>query len=420
MAITIAEFIIFALLADWIFKKFKIPGLVGMLLIGVVMGPFVLDIVSPTTLAISSDLRLIALIVILLSAGLELSKNALKRVGTSALLLASIPPLFEGVAVTLCGPSLLGLTYMESAILGAILSAVSLAVVVPMMIKFISEKKGTEKGLPTMNLAASSLNTVFSIVAYSILIGLYAGNQTSMTWKIAGIPISIILGFIIGAIIGLLLCYLFKHFNPRATKRAMTLIAISILLTEAEHIMENIIPFSALIAVMTTGFIILEKQEHSAHEISLKMGKIWLFAQILLYVLVGTQVDIYVALKAGICGTILIIIGLIARSAGTYLCIIKNNLTMNERHFLVVSQIPKATVQAAIGGAPLILMKTKGMDTTPGNIILAVAVLSILVTAPTGAWLISTLGEKVLKHDTKPGDPPSLTAIKESNDDSTL
>jgi NhaP-type Na+/H+ or K+/H+ antiporter len=417
MAVTIAEFILLALLADWIFKKLKIPGLVGMLLIGVLMGPFVLNIVSPTTLAISSDLRLIALIVILLSAGLELSKDALKRVGTSAVLLAAVPPIFEGVAVTLCGPSLLGLTYMESAILGAILSAVSLAVVVPMMIKFISEKKGTEKGLPTMNLAASSLNTVFSIVAYTILIGLYVGSKVSMTWKLIGIPISIILGILAGTIIGLFLCILFKKFNPRATKRAMVVIGISILLTQVEQVMQNIIPFSALIAVMTTGFIILEKQEHAAHEISLKMGKIWLFAQILLYVLVGTQVDIYVALKAGITGTILIIIGLIARSLGTYICTLKNDLTMNERHFLVVSQIPKATVQAAIGGAPLILMKAKGMDTTPGNIILAVAVLSILITAPTGAWLISVLGEKVLKKDTSESDPSSLTAIKESHDD---
>ena len=417
MAVTIAEFILLALLADWIFKNLKIPGLVGMLLIGVLMGPFVLNIVSPTTLAISSDLRLIALIVILLSAGLELSKDALKRVGTSAVLLAAVPPIFEGVAVTLCGPSLLGLTYMESAILGAILSAVSLAVVVPMMIKFISEKKGTEKGLPTMNLAASSLNTVFSIVAYTILIGLYVGSKVSMTWKLIGIPISIILGILAGTIIGLFLCILFKKFNPRATKRAMVVIGISILLTQVEQVMQNIIPFSALIAVMTTGFIILEKQEHAAHEISLKMGKIWLFAQILLYVLVGTQVDIYVALKAGITGTILIIIGLIARSLGTYICTLKNDLTMNERHFLVVSQIPKATVQAAIGGAPLILMKAKGMDTTPGNIILAVAVLSILITAPTGAWLISVLGEKVLKKDTSESDPSSLTAIKESHDD---
>ena len=388
-----------------------------MLLVGVLMGPFVLNIVSDTTLAVSSDLRLIALIVILLSAGLELSKEALKRVGLSAVLLASIPPIFEGVAVTLCAPSMLGLTYLESAILGAILSAVSLAVVVPMMIKFISEKKGTEKSLPTMNLAASSLNTVFSIVAYSILIGVYAGSKISMTWKLLGIPISITLGIIAGGIIGTVLCYIFKKFNPRATKRAMIIIGISILLTQLEHITENIVPFSALIAVMTTGFIILETQEHAAHEISLKMGKIWLFAQILLYIMVGTQVDIHVALKAGLMGTLLIIIGIIARCAGTYLCILKNDLTMNERHFLAVSQIPKATVQAAIGGAPLIVMQAKGMDTTPGNIILAIAVLSILITAPTGAWMISIIGEKVLKKDTSDIDPPSLTAIRESNEE---
>ena len=416
MAITIAEFLLLGLLADWLLKRFKIPGLVGMLLVGVLLGPFVLNMVSPTTLAISSDLRLIALIVILLSAGLELSKEALKRVGLSAVLLASIPPLFEGIAVTACGPALLGLTYLESAILGAILSAVSLAVVVPMMIHFISSKKGTEKGLPTMNLAASSLNTVFSIVAYSILIGIYSGTKISMTKKLIGIPVSIITGVSAGLLIGLLLCYIFKKFNPRATKRAMIVIGISILLTHVEHIAENILPFSGLLAVMTIGFIILEKQEHIAHEISLKMGKIWLFAQILLYVLVGTQVDIYVAVKAGLMGTLLIFIGLIARCAGTYLCVLKNDLTMNEKHFLAVSQIPKATVQAAIGGAPLLVMQTKGMDTTPGNIILAVAVLSILITAPTGAWMISIVGEKVLKKDTSESEPLSLKAIKESSE----
>ncbi len=408
MAITIAEFILLGLLADWIFKKCKIPGLVGMLLIGVLLGPFVLNMVSPSTLAISSDLRLIALIVILLSAGLELSKKALKRVGMSAVLLASIPPIFEGLAVTACGPYLLGLTYMESAILGSILSAVSLAVVVPMMIHFISEKKGTKKGLPTMNLAASSLNTVFSIVAYSILIGMYAGAKISMTKKLLGIPISITLGVAVGLGIGVLLCYIFKKFNPRATKRAMMVIGISILLTHIEYITENIVPFSGLIAVMTIGFIILEKQEHIAHEISLKMRKIWIFAQILLYVLVGTQVDISVAFKAGLMGTLLIVIGLIARCAATYICILKNDLTMNERHFLAVSQIPKATVQAAIGGAPLLIMQAKGMDTTPGNIILAVAVLSILITAPTGAWLIAIIGEKALKIETSDTDQPSL------------
>jgi len=397
MAVSLAELIITCLFIDWVFKKIKIPGLVGMLLIGIAFGPYILGIIDKNLLAVSADLRLIALIVILLRAGFELSKDTLSKVGVMALLLSFVPASFEIAVITLLGPVFLGLTVMESAILGAILGAVSPAVVVPLMIGFIEERRGAKKGIPTLLLAASSIDDVFVIVVYSILIGIYVGHKVSILWELAGIPISIVLGIVIGLISGWLLYKLFGRYNPRATKRVLIILGVSILLVRAEHLLENIVPFSALIAVMSIGFIILEKREHYAHELSAKLGKIWIFAEMLLFTLVGTQVNIDVALKAGLSGVALISIGLIGRSIGTYLCLLGSNLNFKERFFVVIAYLPKATVQAAIGAAPLAAMKFAGMDTAPGDIILTVAVLSILYTAPVGAWAISLVGKKVLE-----------------------
>ena len=399
MAASLAEILILSLLIDWLFRKIKIPGLVGMLLLGILFGPYVLNFMSKDLMQISADLRMIALIVILLRAGLEMSKDVLHKVGKQALLLSFIPATFEGVAITLLAPLFLKLTYMESAMLGAILAAVSPAVVVPLMIQFIEEKKGTKKGIPTLVLAASSVDDIFVIVVYSILIGIYTGSNVNIYWKLLGIPISIILGIGVGLIVGWLLYKLFKKYNPRATKRMLILLSISILLVRVEHSLEHILQFSALLAVMSMGFIILEKRQDYAHELSAKLSKLWIFAEIILFTMVGAQVNIKVALKSGINGAILIFLALIARSIGTYLCLIGSHLNLKERIFVVISYIPKATVQAAIGSAPLIAMKFAGMDTRPGEIILAMAVLSILLTAPVGAWAITLYGNKVLEQE---------------------
>ncbi len=399
MAASLAEILILSLLIDWLFRKIKIPGLVGMLMLGILFGPYVLNFMSKDLMQISADLRMIALIVILLRAGLEMSKDVLHRVGKQALLLSFIPAIFEGVAITLLAPLFLKLTYMESAMLGAILAAVSPAVVVPLMIQFIEEKKGTKKGIPTLVLAASSVDDIFVIVVYSILIGIYTGSNVNIYWKLLGIPISIILGIGVGLIVGWLLYKLFKKYNPRATKRMLILLSISILLVRVEHSLEHILQFSALLAVMSMGFIILEKRQDYAHELSAKLSKLWIFAEIILFTMVGAQVNIKVALKSGINGAILIFLALIARSIGTYLCLIGSHLNLKERIFVVISYIPKATVQAAIGSAPLIAMKFAGMDTRPGEIILAMAVLSILLTAPVGAWAITLYGNKVLEQE---------------------
>jgi len=405
MAVSLAELILLSLLVDWLFRKIKVPGLVGMLCVGIVIGPYVLGLLKPSILTVSSDLRMIALIVILLRAGFELSKDTLRKVGLQAALLSCVPAIFEGLAVMLLGPRLLGLSYMESAILGAVLAAVSPAVVVPLMIDFIDRKKGTEKGIPTLVLAASSIDDVFVIVVYSVLIGFYTGAKINVAWKLVGIPISIVSGIVTGLVCGFVLYRLFDLFNPRATKRLLTILGISVVLVALEPVLGSFVPFAALVAVMAIGAIVLEKNEHMAHEISSKLAKVWVFAEILLFTLVGAQVDIHVAWKAGAAGSALILLALIARSIGTYLCLIGSPFNLAERMFIVISYIPKATVQAAIGGAPLLAMKAAGMDTGPGQIILAIAVLSILLTAPAGAWAISTVGNYVLKQQREMSEP---------------
>ncbi|NLG36112.1 MAG: CBS domain-containing protein [Lentisphaerae bacterium] len=405
MALALAELIILGLLVDYIFRKMHIPGLVGMMLTGVLLGPFVLSLLDPGLLAFSTDMRMIALIVILLRAGFELHKDTLRRVGLQALLLSFVPATLEALAVMALGPRLLGLTRLESAILGTVLGAVSPAVVVPMMLDFAARRKGTDQGIPTLVIAASSIDDVFVIVVFSTLLGLYTGSPGNLLWKLTGIPVSIVSGILTGLAFGWILYRLFRRFNPRATKRLLTILGVSIVLVGMETRIESVLPFAALLAVMAIGFIILEKNEHMAHEISGKLSKVWVFAQILLFTLVGAQVDIHVAWQAGLAGSTLIGLALLARSAGTWLCLLGSRLSPAERFFVVIAYLPKATVQAAIGGAPLVALRAAGMPEGPGEIILAAAVLSILLTAAPGAWLIAWAGNRFLK--TEPLGPAS-------------
>ena len=414
MAVSIAEIILLGLLADWVFRKLRMPGLLGMLLLGVLAGPYVFDLLAPDFLAASSDLRMIALIIILLRAGFELSRKVLNRVGRQTLLLAFVPGVLEGSTIALIGPHLLPLTYLESAMLGFIVAAVSPAVVVPMMIGFIKRRMGAKKGIPTMVLAAASLDDVVAIVIFSALLGIYTGTSENVLFKLAGIPLSIIAGVGLGLLVGGLLLKLFDRFNPRATKRTMVVIGFSILLVRFEHLLAEFgLPFAALLAVMAMGFIILEKREHVAHEISSKLGKLWVFASIILFVLVGAQVDISLVWETGLAGLVLIVCGLVARSGGVLLSLVGSSLGWPERLFVVVSYWPKATVQAAMGAVPLLAMQVAGMQTAPGNVILAVAVMSIVFTAPLGAILIARVGEKVLEPAPE-SSHSALDALSES------
>ncbi len=397
MAFSIAEMILLGLLADWLFRKLRMPGLLGMLLLGVLFGPYVLNWMEPGFLETSSDLRMIALVVILLRAGFELSREALNKVGLQALLLSFVPGIMEGSAIAFLGPLFLPLTHMESALLGFVITAVSPAVVVPMMIGFIERRMGAKKGIPTMVIAASSLDNVIAIVILSILLGFYVGTTQSLAMTVAGIPISMLTGIGTGLLIGWLLLKIFERFNPRATKRMLVVLGISILLMHLQQLLKGIVPFVALLAVMAMGFIILEKREHMAHEISSKLGKLWVFASIMLFTLVGAQVDVSLALDTGLAGLGLVACGLVARSAGVLLALIGSPLSRAERLFTMVSFWPKATVQAAMGAVPLAAMQAAGMPTAPGSIILAMAVMSIVFTAPLGAVAIKLVGERVLE-----------------------
>ena len=401
MALSLALIILLCLLAEKICSRIGLPPLVGMVAVGVLLGPAVLDVLDPTIMGASADLRLIALIVILLRSGFNLSKKSLKQVGKHALLLGFVPATCEALLIFSLAPLLLGISSMEAAILGSILAAVSPAVVVPPMIQFIEERRGEKKSIPAMVLAGASLDDVTVIVAYSILIGVYSGKQGAIGWQIASIPLSIITGIAVGILVGLSLIILFDRVKPRATKKTLIVLALSIMLVSVGTVLQGWkIPFAALIGVMTIGFVILVKREKVAHEIASKLGKIWIFAQILLFALVGSQVQIGAALDAGLKGLVLICIALLARSIGTYLCTIGSNLNQKERLFVVLSYLPKATVQAAIGSAPLLVMQANGMPTRPGEIILAMAVMSILVTAPLASFAITWGGRVLLVQET--------------------
>ena len=397
MAVSLAEIILLSLLADWVLRRFRIPGLIGMLLVGVVLGPYVLGYLDPELMAIAPDLRLIALIVILLRVGFELSRETLHRVGGRVLLLAFIPATCEGLAITLAGPRLLGLTLLESAILGSVLAAVSPAVVVPAMIRFIKERRGAARDIPTMVMAAASVDDIYVIVAHSVVMGLYTGHEVNITWQVLGVPVSLLLGGVVGGVLGVCLYRLFDRFNPRATKRMLVVIALALMLVRIQRALSGYVPFAALVSAMAIGFVILEKREHMAHELSAKLAKLWVFAEIILFAMVGAEVNVGVVWQAGLVGMAIIGLGLLARGAGVLMSLAGSNLNPGERLFVLVAYSPKATVQAAIGSAPLIAMRAAGMDTGPGEIILAVAVLSIVLTAPAGAWAIAALGNRVLR-----------------------
>ena len=400
MALSLALIILLCLVSEWLFTRLGLPPLVGMIGIGVLFGPSILNLIHPSLLNVSSDLRLMALIIILLRSGFKLSKGSLHKVGRHALLLGFLPATCEALLIFVMAPLLLGISSMEAAILGCILAAVSPAVVVPPMIRFIEERRGEKKNIPTMVLAGASLDDVTVIVVYSILIGIYSGKQINIGWQLAGIPLSIFTGIALGLALALILITMFERFNPRATKRTLIVVSLSIMLVSLKDFLDTLnIPFAPLIAVMTIGFVILEKRELMAHEISSKLAKIWIFAQILLFTLVGSQVQIDAALDAGLKGIALIFLGLLARSVGTYLCTLGSNLNQKERLFVVLSYLPKATVQAAIGAAPLLVMQANGMPLRAGEIILAMAVMSILVTAPLGALAIHWGGRALLVQE---------------------
>ena len=371
-------------------KKIKLPSIVGMLVTGILLGPFVLDLLDPTILNISADLRKMALIIILIKAGLSLDLADLKKVGRPAILLSFLPATFEIIAYVIFAPKIFGISIIDAALMGSVLSAVSPAVVVPRMVYMIENKIGTKKGIPQMIMAGASCDDIFVIVLFTSFLSMAQGGNLSPN-EFLNVPISIILGIILGAMIGYILYYFFENAfkNNRMIRNSTKLIiilSISFMIMALEEKLANVVALSGLLATVSMASVLRVKMtDEVSARLSEKFGKLWIGAEVLLFVLVGAAVDIRYTFSAGFAAVLMIFIALAIRSIGVLISLVKTPLNKKEKLFTVVAYLPKATVQAAIGSVPL----AAGLSS--GNIILSVAVMAILITAPMGAIGIDRL-----------------------------
>lgn len=390
MLMSIALMLLSGMWMSWVCKKVHLPGLLGMLLTGIVLGPCVWNLIDDSILNISPDLRKIALIIILTRAGLSLRLEDLKTIGRPAILMCFVPACFEMLGMILLAPRFLDVSVLEAAIMGAVVGAVSPAVIVPKMLKLMEENCGTQKGVPQLILAGASVDDVFVIVLFTVFTAAAQGAVVSVK-SFADIPVSIILGVVIGTGVGYLLAILFEKVHIRDTSKGMILLCAAFILVTVEDEFSGVIPFASLIAVMAVGTALQKKREEVAVRLSVKFNKLWVVAEIMLFVLVGATVDVHYALSAGVETVVLILGALIFRMAGVFLCLFKTNFNFKERMFCMIAYIPKATVQAAIGGIPL------AMGLSCGNLVLTAAVVAILITAPLGAFLIDLTYQKLLQ-----------------------
>ena len=381
-------------------QKLKLPRIIGMLATGIVLGPYVLDFLDPSILSISADLRKMALIIILLTAGLSLNLDDLKKVGRPAIMMSFVPASFEIIGYLLFAPSILGITRVEAAVMGSLLAAVSPAVVVPRMVQLMENKYGTEKAIPQMIMAGASCDDIFVIVLFTTFLSMAQGGSADIK-AFANIPISIILGIILGEIVGYLL-YLFfetayakKHY-VRNSMKIIIVLGFSFLLIAIEGGLEGKIAMSGLLAVVSMACVLRMKcTSFVSKRLSEKFGKLWLAAEVILFVLVGAAVDIRYTLDAGLAAVAMIFAALIFRSFGVWLCTVKTSLTLKERAFCVIAYLPKATVQAAIGSVPF----AAGLPC--GKIVLSVAVMAIIITAPLGAFGMDFTYKKFLHKESE-------------------
>lgn len=387
---SIAYIILFGLVGSLIFKKLNLPPLIGMLIAGILIGPNFLNLLDTSLLEISSSIRKVALIIILTRAGLGLDLDSLKRNGRPALLLSFIPATFELIAITIFAPMFFNITYLEAAILGTVLAAVSPAVIVPRMLKL---KEQGYKDIPEMILAGASIDDIYVIVLFTTFTGLALGNDVSILAYI-NIPISIILGIIVGIISALILNQLFKHLELVSVMKVFVVLAFSFILVSIEDGLNTLITFSSLISIMTIGITLSKINRELTKELSNIYAKLWIIGEIFLFVLVGAIVNLKYAYNIGILALLIIIIGLLFRMCGTFTCLLKTKFNHKERLFCMMAYLPKATVQASIG--PLAL----AMGLSSGELVLSFAVLSIIFTAPFGAILIDKTYQKLLTKDT--------------------
>lgn len=390
MLLTIAIILLAGSLLGWLSKKIKLPALLGMLLVGILLGPYVFNIFDDSILQISAEIRKIALIIILTRAGLSLDVSGLKKIGRPAVMMCFIPASCELIGMLLLAPRLLGISLLEAAILGAVLAAVSPAVVVPRMVKLIEEGRGKDKNIPQMILAGASVDDVYVIVLFTTFVGMAQGEAVSVM-RFVNIPVSIVLGIGIGLLAGRLLALFFQKVHIRDTVKIIIMLSVSFILVSIEDALSTPITYSGLIAIMIMGVSLQKYRKEVTVRLSAKYNKLWVAAEVFLFVLVGATVNINYLGKVGVVAIILIFGALAFRMLGVFICMLRTNLNKKERFFSMMAYTPKATVQAAIGGIPL------SLGLACGDVVLTVAVLAIVITAPLGAFLIDSTYKKLLK-----------------------
>lgn len=387
---SIALIMLIGMSAGWVCRKVKLPGLLGMLFTGIILGPYVFNLLDSSILLVSADIRKIALVIILTRAGLTLNLEDLKKVGRPAFLMCFVPATFEMIGMIILAPRLLSVSLIEAAVIGAVVAAVSPAVVVPKMINLMEDGYGTKQGIPQLILAGASVDDVYVIVMFTAFTSLAQGGNVSVM-SFVNIPVSIMFGIIIGIIIGKALAVVWKKLHIRDTVKAAIFLSVALLLVDIEASLNTPITFASLISVMFIGIALKKDRPEVAFRLSQKYNKMWVWAEVMLFVLVGATVDIGYVAYAGVSSIVIIIGALIFRMAGVALCMAGTKLKLKERVFCMLAYTPKATVQAAIGGVPL------SMGLACGNTVLTVAVLAIIITAPLGAFAIDMTYRKLLK-----------------------
>lgn len=388
MLLSIGMIILAGLLLGWIVSKIQLPRIIGMLLAGMLLGPYVLNVLDSSIIDMSGDLRKIALIIIIAKAGLSLDITDLKRIGRPAIMLCFVPATLELIAFVLFAPFIMGVTLLQAAILGAVMGAVSPAVTVPRLTKMIDEGIGVKKGIPQMLIAGASADDIYVIVLFTTLVGLEAGGNMNAL-SLLRIPEEIILGAVTGGILGVILAVYFKKVHIRDSLKVTIIMAFSMIL----YWIEGIAPVSGLLAVMTMGIALNVRLQVVAKRLSAKFSKLWVAAEIFLFVLVGATVNIGYVTKAGVGMVIMLFVGLLFREFGTLISVLGVGLNKKEILFCLISQLPKATVQAAIGGVPL------AMGLSCGNVVLTMAVVSIVITAPLGAIGMDATVDRFISRD---------------------
>lgn len=405
MLTDIAVITLCALIGNVIFRKIGLPGILGMIVAGVLLGPSVFDLINPEVHALLKEFKTVALIVILIRAGLGINKATLNRIGGPAIRMGFVPGIFEGVAVMVAAYYFLDLPFYEAGMLGFILAAVSPAVVVPQMLELKEGGFGKKKEVPTLVLAGASVDDVFALTIFGVFAGLASGGSANWMYLFLGVPGGIALGAAIGVLIGFILVWFFKKYHMRDTMKVILFMIIAVVFYELAELknVKDVLPVAALLGIMAIGFVILERYDVLANRMAAKFGKIWVMAEILLFVYIGAEVRIN-ELSADLIGIglVILVIGLSVRSAGVWLSLLGSNLNTKERLFCMIAYWPKATVQAAIGAVPLAMVlegKMTSMTAESGQVILAIAVLSIVVTAPLGAIGIRQAGPRFLEQE---------------------